>query len=397
MRIRVIDKLLILIPSAVAISTTAGLGVMFITSVLLCLICLVLSELLCNVKCFDIFLSLLPVLAVINTNFLMFIPVSAYMVVTSADFVRVLDYEYERYAMDLPLGKSDISKFIPYVVAFLISMSLLFAMIVRQGGVLIWMTLFLTLFAMYLGGTRAYAEGCLLRSLNNTDTLKLDAIKARRNQKLAVEQQSEAVYTATLEERNRIAREIHDNVGHMITRSLVQMQALKIMNHDKAITPAIESISVTLDEAMTAIRRSVHALHNESIDLAIEVNEASSILKDRFNVDVITSIDIPASTEITETIVAIVKEACTNISKYSNGDKVEVQVAQNITFWRIRIHDNGKNASQSAQSVAILNTKGMGLNDIRERVLNLGGRCEITQDKEGFTVFATIPIKEARK
>ena len=43
------------------------------------------------------------------------------------------------------------------------------------------------------------------------------------------------IHLATLKERNRIAREIHDNVGHLLSRSLLQTGALQVMNHDKAL------------------------------------------------------------------------------------------------------------------------------------------------------------------
>ena len=41
------------------------------------------------------------------------------------------------------------------------------------------------------------------------------------------------IYLATLKERNRIAREIHDNVGHMLTRSILQLGALSVINKDE--------------------------------------------------------------------------------------------------------------------------------------------------------------------
>lgn len=43
------------------------------------------------------------------------------------------------------------------------------------------------------------------------------------------------IYLATLKERNRIAREIHDNVGHMLTRSILQLGALSVINKDETV------------------------------------------------------------------------------------------------------------------------------------------------------------------
>ena len=75
------------------------------------------------------------------------------------------------------------------------------------------------------------------------------------------------IYLATLKERNRIAREIHDNVGHMLTRSILQLGALSVINKDETVGEAINDLSGTLNTAMTSIRSSVHDLHDDSIAL----------------------------------------------------------------------------------------------------------------------------------
>ena len=54
------------------------------------------------------------------------------------------------------------------------------------------------------------------------------------------------IYLATLKERNRIAREIHDNVGHMLTRSILQLGALSVINKDETVGEAINDLSGTL-------------------------------------------------------------------------------------------------------------------------------------------------------
>ena len=86
------------------------------------------------------------------------------------------------------------------------------------------------------------------------------------NQKL-LEAQDASIHVATLEERNRIAREIHDNVGHLITRSLLQTGALETINKDETLAPVISGLKDTLHTAMTSIRESVHDMHDETIEL----------------------------------------------------------------------------------------------------------------------------------
>ena len=76
---------------------------------------------------------------------------------------------------------------------------------------------------------------------------------ASQNIKLA-EAQNSSIHIATLKERNRIAREIHDNVGHMLTRSILQTGALQIINKDDRLKEPLKELKDTLDGAMTNIR-----------------------------------------------------------------------------------------------------------------------------------------------
>ena len=384
---RIIDRLFLLISSAVAVSAAADCGVISVAFLLAGLLCIVLSELFRRTAP-----TVIAVLALSCALFsgcgIMLIPLAVYCIFTGVDFVKTADIEYERFAMYSPADRSDFRRLLPYASAALaMSAALVFAAEKYMSMQALAVPSGILLFAAYLGITRSFEEGRILRLRSAADNLKSDVIRAGHSQKQSIEHESEAVYTATLKERNRIAGEIHDNVGHMITRSLVQMQALKIINRDPAVAGGLDSVSESLDEAMTSIRRSVHALHDESIDLAIEVSRAASILDDRFDVEVNTSIDKAVPTEIAEAITAVVKEACTNISRYSSGRRVQIQVVQNNTFYRVRISDDGSSGHDYRDG-----SKGMGLSDIRDRVLKLGGRCEITGSRDGFTVFATIPV-----
>ena len=61
-------------------------------------------------------------------------------------------------------------------------------------------------------------------------------------------------------ERNRIAREIHDNVGHMLTRAIMLTGAIKVVNKNKSLCPSIDNLEECLSTAMNNIRESVHNL-----------------------------------------------------------------------------------------------------------------------------------------
>ena len=207
------------------------------------------------------------------------------------------------------------------------------------------------------------------------------------------------VRNATLAERNRIAREIHDNVGHQLTRAVVQLQAISVINQDEKTKPYLESVSSTVNEAMTNIRRSVHELHDDSIDLSIGIHEIASVLKDRFDVNVSTSIESAVPNEVKNGILGILKEGVTNIAKHSNGKNVKLEVIENVTFWRVLVSDDGKSAvldlSRPSDFAALDGEHGIGLYNINSRAVSLGGRTSIQGGPGGFHITVTIPKKGA--
>ena len=88
------------------------------------------------------------------------------------------------------------------------------------------------------------------RLTDKYDEARIASANARRLGEEIMKNADNEIYVARLKERNRIAREIHDNVGHMITRVIVQMQAIKIINKDENVGRQLESVSETLDLAM---------------------------------------------------------------------------------------------------------------------------------------------------
>lgn len=104
------------------------------------------------------------------------------------------------------------------------------------------------------------------------NTAEHDMLVAQNTRQL-LENQDNMVLTATLSERNRIAREIHDNVGHMLTRSILQTGAIKVINKDERLEKPLAQLQSTLDTAMDSMRKSVHDLHDESIDLRTALDD----------------------------------------------------------------------------------------------------------------------------
>lgn len=198
-----------------------------------------------------------------------------------------------------------------------------------------------------------------------------------------IEAQDNEIHLATLKERNRIAREIHDNVGHMLTRTILQMGALKILNKDENLDESITSIKDTLDEAMTSIRKSVHDLHDDSIDLEGALNEAIEPLRERFSVSFEYDVSNLIDRSVKYCFIALVKEGVNNIIKHSNGSHAAITVREHPGMYTLLIQDDGKCPDKIGSS-------GIGLENMRERVQALDGNINITSGSDGFKILVSI-------
>lgn len=223
----------------------------------------------------------------------------------------------------------------------------------------------------------------LIRTRDNAVEYSNELI--RKNEQL-IEAQDNEVHLATLTERNRIAREIHDNVGHMLTRTILQMGAIQIINKDDDLAEPLESVKGTLDEAMTSIRKSVHDLHDDSIDLESSLREAILPLRDNFKVSFDYDISGHLNGKIKYCFIAIVKEAVSNIIKHSDANAVNITLREHPAMFTLSIEDNGKCSEN-------ISTGGIGLENMHDRVKALDGVLNITPSKNGFKIFVSIMKK----
>ena len=157
---------------------------------------------------------------------------------------------------------------------------------------------------------------------------------------MLAEKQDYEIYAATLKERNRIAREIHDNVGHLLSRSILITGAAKAINASDALSPVLDDLDHSLNQAMTSIRTSVHDLHDESLNL----KEAAESLTSDFTFCPVTlnydmGFEVPR--EIKYCFISIVKEALSNVARHSNATLVQITMREHPALYQLCIEDNG--------------------------------------------------------
>ena len=199
---------------------------------------------------------------------------------------------------------------------------------------------------------------------------------------------------ATLEERSRIAREIHDSLGHSLTALNLQLEtAIKLWKSNRGEAEDFLDRAKELgSQALQDVRHSVSTLRsdplqNKSLDRAI------AVLVENFQstTDVLPNCQIqiehPLSTEISTAIYRIIQESLTNISKHAKATAVTLKINTTARNLKLIIQDNGKGFDIQQ------NTTGFGLQSIRDRTLALGGNFNIKSTPNlGCKITIYIPL-----
>jgi signal transduction histidine kinase len=204
---------------------------------------------------------------------------------------------------------------------------------------------------------------------------------------------AEVAQLAAANERNRMAREIHDTLGHYLTVIHVQLEAARaVLDRD----PARGMLAVTRAQALakdglTAVRQSVKALREEgSVDgIADQIASlVESVRDERFSVAFrISGTARPVSAAVALALHRTTLEALTNVRKHANAANVEIELAfRDDGLVQLRVQDDGKGAVEETVG------SGFGLRGIRERAEQLKGRASYRMaPNEGFTLNVELP------
>ena len=199
---------------------------------------------------------------------------------------------------------------------------------------------------------------------------------------------------ATLEERNRIAREIHDSLGHSLTALNLQLEtATKLLdaNPEKAKAFLIRAKELG-SQSLKDVRASVstmrsNPLQEQSLETAIHqlVEDFYHSTNIQPNCQVNCSSTI--SRDVTTAIYRIIQESLTNISKYAEATKVNLELTTTATNLYLMVQDNGKGVE------FMHNTTGFGLQSMRDRTLASEGNFNIQSlPGKGTKILVDIPL-----
>ena len=216
----------------------------------------------------------------------------------------------------------------------------------------------------------------------------------------ADEERAQSVRMATLGERTRIAREIHDNVGHLLTRAIMQAQAGRAVaeaTDDEVAARGFTTLGETLDDAMTMVRRSVHDLEDDGTDFAAQIEAAVASfdgISPDFSVSLANDVDT-APAPVSRCFATVIREALANVAHHSEAHEASVTLRDFPTLWQLVVQDPGP-AIRAHDARGERRTdgeppRGMGLTDIESRVRSIGGTALCGPYDGGWRVFVSVP------
>lgn len=198
------------------------------------------------------------------------------------------------------------------------------------------------------------------------------------------------------EDRKHIAREIHDELGQLLTALKMDVSLLRINFGDNPkLQEKSEQMRKLVDKTMDVVRQVATNLRPAALDLglipAIEwlAEDFSSRWEIPCTVDVGDE-EITLSEPLSTTVFRVVQESLTNIARHANASKVSIALTRDHRMLNLFVRDDGRGFDR----VATGQKKGFGFFGMRERVLAVGGKLSVdSAPGKGTTVSITLPIR----
>ena len=204
---------------------------------------------------------------------------------------------------------------------------------------------------------------------------------AKKNTQLKLSQE-EVKRLATTAERERIARDLHDLIGHTFSMLTMKAQlAQKLFDHDTdKARQEIAELEQISRSALAEVREAVTGYRQK--DMATELANAKTLLNS-IEVDFHYHIpETPLPANIDSTLGFIVREAVTNLVKHANATRCQITLSEAARQLKLTIADNGSSKA---------GPEGNGLKGMRERVAQLGGELSLDHT-QGFCITVTVPL-----
>ena len=227
-----------------------------------------------------------------------------------------------------------------------------------------------------------HGETTLQMVLSDVSTLRREAREAQQASQ-ALRGLSERLVEAREDERRRIARELHDELGQRLTALKLELASLKAGSR----TPAarVGAMLEMLDDTVASVRRisaDLRPLMLDDLGLNAAIEWLARDVARRTGIEVAVQLedsDPKLDDRATIALYRMVQEALTNVARHARATEVQVAVREREGFLTLTVHDNGSGFAEPAAR----KQGSFGLMGMRERALMLGGEMQIDNPPEG--------------
>jgi signal transduction histidine kinase len=233
------------------------------------------------------------------------------------------------------------------------------------------------------------------RSRLQTEQLLVDLEASHRRLQVYAE---EVADLAAAEERNRLARDIHDSLGHFLTAVNIQLEkALAFKERDPAVAEqAIRDAKQAASEALQDVRQSVSALRDSDQPFSFVTATEGLVrgLDDGHGSMQITveGDETGYNRAVLMALYRTAQEGLTNVQKHAAAEHVSLHVEFGREEACFRLHDDGRGFDTAVMAQTVRDPeKTFGLQGIQERLELVGGRMRLESSADGTTLIITVP------
>ena len=200
------------------------------------------------------------------------------------------------------------------------------------------------------------------------------------------------------EERTRIAREIHDELGQVLTGLKMEVTWLAKRLKDKPLIEKTDSMCALIDSSVQTVRKIATGLRPEMLDdmglIAAVAWQAKEFQK---RTGIRCRAKLPAEVkfdiDISTTMFRIFQEILTNVARHSRATRVDIELTLGAEQIGLEVSDNGV----GIQDNELHARKSLGLLGMQERALLFGGDVRISGSPgHGTRVSVTIPLRKSK-
>ena len=199
---------------------------------------------------------------------------------------------------------------------------------------------------------------------------------------------------AVSDDRDRIARDVHDSIIQNLFAVGLGLQARSAAAaHDPELSVSLDNASIAIDASIAELRRLIYDLHGDLPkrgSLATEIEELVDRLSGPYDVPAVVSVtgNIPVlDASLIDDVLQIVREALSNAFRHSGATSISVLLAADDRSLFLAITDNGHGFDVASAPW------GLGLTNMRTRIKRAGGDLDIDSDHgRGTSVEARIPV-----